>query len=105
MTVTDPTYRLRDSVDKNLVLQPSRQKKLHAKAVSVGLESPASILCNELEGAQLQLKIQQRRYDQRFQATPSQLLLQDEVDPEDTSNEDENESMDVFEFDDVGVVM
>ena len=98
--------RLRDSKDKNLVLQASHQKTLHAKAVSVGLESPESILRNALDEAKAQLSIQQRKYDCRFQATRSQLLLQNGVDDEDEgAGTDEDDAMDIFEFGEDSIVL
>ena len=105
LSIADSICRLKDFADKDLVKQPSHQKKLHAKALSIGLENPASILCNVLDGAKAQLRIQQRQYEQRFQATPSQLLLQGGVDAEDSAEDEENDSMDVFEFDEDGMVL
>lgn len=105
MSVANPICSLKDFADKNLVNQPSQQKKLHAKALSVGLENPASILCSELDGAKVQLKIQQRQYEQRFQAAPSRLLLQDEVEIEEEGDEEEEETMSLYEFNEDGMVL
>ena len=91
--------------DKDLVTQASHQKKLHAKAVSVGMSEPARLLCNDLDGAKMQLMMQQKRYERRFRTTRSQLLLQDAVEVEDDADDDDIECMSLFEFNEDGMVL
>ena len=91
---------LRDPNDKNLSLQGSLMMRLKLKATTIGLENPANILLNELDGAKIQLALCQRKFDTRFQR-----LLQEGVEEPADEDEDMSERMSLFEFNDDGRVL
>jgi hypothetical protein len=47
----------------------------------------------------------QERFERRFEAMPSQLLLQDGVDAEESAEDDDDDSLEVFEFDEDDIVL
>ena len=91
---------LRDPNDKNLSLQSSLAMRLKLKATTIGLENPAKILRNELDGAKIQLALCQRGFDTRYQR-----LLQEGVEESVGEDEDMSERMSLFDFNDDGMVL
>ena len=84
---------------------PANLQKLRQKAVAVGLDNPAAILRHELDAAKVHLVIQQKSYERRFLAAPSQLLLQDGVEVEMGEEDEEDDGMDVDTFDEDGIIV
>lgn len=98
---------LKDSNEKNIVAHsmPAHLQKLRQEAVAAGLENPATILRNELDAARIHLMVQQKSYERRYLPAPSQLVLQDAVDVDMDGEEETQDGMNVFQFDENGVIV
>jgi hypothetical protein len=107
MLYTNTLNSLRNPNDKNLAElgTPRILNKLKRKQASIGLTNASQLLQQELDGIKVQLMIGQKRFERRFEAMPSQFLLQDGVDADEIAEEDEDDNMDVYELEEDGMVL